>query len=209
MRHLFFLFLLVCSIVRAQNEDVEIRTHETESGLALYALNKTAVQHEITLNLSVKNLSGYQGPITKMVKAKDSIQMIQLSFQEGMPWSYETNYTYTPTPTEEEQVQQKEQVKKELFGFLDTKNNPIIVFYGEGCTRSAYAKEMLEKKKLAFKYLNVTTNDHYNKIMQELVLLKDPDITTIGYPVFLVNGEIDYSIENLRWYIKELASNME
>ncbi|MGX1928117.1 hypothetical protein [Flagellimonas sp. 2504JD4-2] len=188
---------------------MQIITRETESGLAFYALNNAEVQHEITLNLSVRNLSGYHGPITKMVTAKDSIQMIQLSFKEDLPWSYQTSYTYTPKPTTEEQGKQKKQLKKELFEFLDTKNNPVIVFYGEGCTRSAYAKEMLEKKKLAFKYLNTTKNEHYNRIMQELVRLKDPDITTIGYPVFLVNGKVDHSIENLRWYIKELASNIE
>lgn len=204
----FFLFtVIVSSCIIAQRNDIQITIQETGEGLIFSAINDTEVQHEVKLTIAFQNLMGYDGPVTQMVRAKDSVQMARLSFQENKPWSYKTSYTYKPIPTKEETAEQNEQVKQELFNFLGTKENPIIVFYGEGCSRSEYAKEMLEKKKIRFKYLNTTKNEHFNKVMFELLRLEKPNITRVQFPVFLVNNELDYDIENLRWYIKELASN--
>lgn len=208
MKRFFFLFaLLFSSCIIAQKNDIQITIQETEEGLVFTAINDTEVQHEVTLTIAFQNLMGYDGPVTQIVPAKDSVQITKLSFQENKPWLYETSYTYTPIPTREETAEQNEQVKQELFSFLGTEKNPIIVFYGEGCSRSEYAKEMLEKKKIRFKYLNTTKNEHFNKVMFELLRLEKPNITRVQFPVFLVNNELDYDIENLRWYIKELASN--
>nr|WP_299171144.1 hypothetical protein [uncultured Allomuricauda sp.] len=204
----FVLFLFFQPII-GQNNEVKITTEQTESGLTFYAKNNNEIRHEITLDISAKNLSGYQGPITKMVEGKDSIQMVQLSFQKDQPWSYQTNYTYTPKPTKDELEKQKDQLKQEMFDFLDAKTNKIIVFYAEGCSRSTYAREMLEKRKISVKYLNATKNEHYYKVMLELLRLQEPDLKRVGYPVFLINNKLDNDIENLRWYIKDLVSNTD
>lgn len=207
VKYFCVLFFMILQFAIAQNDKIQITIQEREEGLIFSAMNDAEVQHEVTLTISVQNLLGYHGPITKMVPAKDSVQMARLSFQENKPWFYETGYTYRPIPTKEEIAEQNEQVKQELFDFLGTEENPIIVFYGEGCSRSEYAKEMLEKKKIRFKYLNTTKSEHFNKVMFELLRLEKPNITRVQFPVFLVNNELDYDIENLRWYIKELASN--
>ena len=135
--------------------------------------------------------------------------MATLSIEENGPWSYETSYTYRPKPTDEEINIQNQKLKAQLFELLDTKSHPVIVFYGEGCTRSAYAKQMLEQKKIPFTYLNTTKDEHYNKVMFELLKMQEPDIKRVQFPVFLVDGRLDHDIENLRWYIKELASSKE
>ncbi|MDC6366450.1 MULTISPECIES: hypothetical protein [Flavobacteriaceae] len=41
--------------------------------------------------------------------------------------------------------------------------------------------------------------------MFELIRLQNPEVERIAYPVFLIDGKLDHTIENLRWYIKELA----
>jgi glutaredoxin len=202
----FVLAFLAFQFMVAQNYDVEIVAHNNEKGVAFYAVNNTETRQEVNLTVIATNLSGNHGPIVKMVAAKDSVEMTTLLFMENKSWSYDTSSTYIPKPTEEEFEKQKLQLKQELFDFLDTKNNPIIVFYGEGCTRSAYAKELLDKKKIPYKYLNLTRHEHFNKAMQELLLMQEPDIKRVGYPIFLVDGRLDHDIENLRWYIKELAS---
>ncbi|MER3375863.1 MAG: hypothetical protein RIM83_14590 [Allomuricauda sp.] len=205
----FVLLFFAFQYLVAQNHDVEIVAHNNEKGVVFFAVNNTGTRQEVNLTVTATNLSGNHGPIVKMVAAKDSVEMTTLLFMENKLWSYDTSSTHIPKRTEQELEQQKQQLKQELFDFLDTKNNPIIVFYGEGCTRSAYAKELLDKKKIPHKYLNLTRHEHFNKAMQELLLMQEPDIKRVGYPIFLIDGRLDHDIENLRWYIKELASNKD
>ncbi|MEZ4809889.1 MAG: glutaredoxin domain-containing protein [Allomuricauda sp.] len=203
------LAFLAFQFMVAQSSEVDIVAHNDDKGIVFYAVNKSGTRQKVNLTVMATNLSGNHGPIVKMVAAKDSVEMTTLLFMENNSWSYDTSYTYIPKPTEKEIEQQKLQLKQELFDFLDTKNNPIIVFYGEGCTRSAYAKELLDKKKIPYKYLNLTRHEHFNKAMQELLLIQEPEIKRVGYPIFLVDGRLDHDIENLRLYIKELASNTD
>ncbi len=92
-------------------------------------------------------MQGYKGPITRINPAKESIVLATLGFDPKRPWSVKTNYSYIPKPTEEESKSKEALLRKELFESLDTRNNPVIVFYGEGCARSEYTREYLERKK--------------------------------------------------------------
>lgn len=199
------IIFIISQCIVAQDDGVEISVHQTQAELTFYALNNTETRQEVNLTISVKNLMGYHGPITKIISAKDSVEMTKLTIQKNNPWSYETSYTYSAKPTTEENEISNKQLRLELLEFLDAKNNPVIVFYGEDCPRSAYAREILEKKRISFKYLNATRDEHYKKAMFELLKLQEPNIKRVQYPVFLVDNKLNHDIENLRWYINKLA----
>ncbi|WP_410548942.1 glutaredoxin domain-containing protein [Allomuricauda sp. F6463D] len=93
-----------------------------------------------------------------------------------------------------------------MFNLFDTKNNPIIFFYKEGCPRSKYAKEMLDRKKIPYKYINTSNNKEYLKDMFKLLKLQSSGMNKVLYPLFLIDGRLDHDIANLRLYIKDLAS---
>lgn len=207
LRLVFCFFLFTNSWGWAQKNDIEVSHEQSDSTVVFIAKNNTEVRHEITLNLTVQNLKGYSGPITQLISSGESIPMITLGIVPNEPWSYSTSYSYNAKPTEEESKVQQQQLKLELLESLDTKNNTIIVFYGEGCARSEYARNFLEKKQIPFKYVETRNNEHYNKIMFHLIKLQDPDTQRIEYPVFLMNDTLEYDIKNLKWYLKELTAN--
>ena len=209
IRYVLGIWLLTNSCIWAQNNEIEVHTLQNDSAVVFTAQNHSNLRQELTLTLTVKNLTGYQGPITRLIEAGDSVQVAALEIRPREPWSLNTSYSYIAKPTEEEAKELQEQLRQELFESLDTRNNPIIIFYGEGCTRSEYAREYLEKKKVPFKYLESRDNEAYAKIMFQLIGMQDPETQRIEYPVFLVNGRLDYDIENLRWYLKELTAGSD
>lgn len=203
MRYFSYLFLLISCIIRGQNSDVKISANTIENNMVFYAINHSNVRQEITLTITAKNLMGYQEPITKLVQANDSIHMLNLSFIKDQAWEYKTNYSYKPVPT----VYQKELVRKALFEHLEVTPSKPILFYLEGCSRSAFAKETLDKKNIHYKFLNVSSNLHYKKVLMELLRLENPELKEFTYPVFIANEKLTYDINNLRWFMKNLVSN--
>ncbi|WP_420399526.1 glutaredoxin family protein [Flagellimonas sp.] len=141
-----------------------------------------------------------------MIPANGSEQIIVLAIPEGKPWSYETNYTYKAAPTKEELIRQKKRIKQEFLSSLKVNESTLVVFYGEGCPRSTYTKEMLERKKMPFTYLDASSNEYYSKVMFELIRQKEPNVERVQYPVIMVDNQLEYDIENLRWYLKELIA---
>ncbi|MBT8285610.1 MAG: hypothetical protein HKO75_09565 [Flavobacteriaceae bacterium] len=205
IRFVIGIILFVSPFGWTQEYEVEVTMDQTDSTVVFFAKNKSEIRQQVTLNLTQQNLRGYNGPVTMLVPAGESLPMITLTFITQEPWSVSTNYSYIAKPTEEEKIRRQAQLKMELLESLDTGNNPVIVFYGEGCARSEYARDYLEKKKIPFKYIETSNNEHYNKIMFHLIRMQDPETQRIQYPVILANDSISYDIANLRWYLKELA----
>ncbi|WP_161991899.1 glutaredoxin family protein [Flagellimonas algicola] len=197
--------LLSLQLLHSQNEEIELITQQSDSSLTFIAKNSSDVTNQFTLDIIVKNLIGYQGPITKLIPANGSEQIIVLAIPEG-PWSYETNYTYKAAPTKEELIRQKKRIKQEFLNSLNANESTLVVFYGEGCPRSIYAKEMLERKKIPFTYLDASSNEYYSKVMFELIRQKEPNVERVQYPVIMVDDQLEYDIENLRWYLKQLIA---
>ncbi|MCL6266037.1 glutaredoxin family protein [Flagellimonas myxillae] len=202
-----FLFLVLSILpLHSQSEEVKLITQQTDSSLIFIGHNSSELRTQIILNITQKNLIGYDGPITKLIPAKGSEQMIVLSIPKDKPWSYQTNYTYKSSPTEKELTRQKKRIKQELLSTLNADESTLVVFYGEGCPRSIYTKEMLEKKKIPFAYLDASSNEYYSKVMFELIRQKVPDVKRVQYPVIMVDDQLEYDIDNLRWYLKELIA---
>ncbi|WP_136465640.1 hypothetical protein [Flagellimonas onchidii] len=207
MRYVVCQFMLLyCSFVCGQNADVDVSIHQIDETLAFYIINHSDLRQEVTLTISAQGLLGYKQPVTKLVPANDSIHMIALSFVKEKPWSYETSFSYRSVPTKEEIVRQNETIKKELFKHLEVRTGQPILFYKEGCTRSMYAKEALDRKNIRYKFLNVTKIPHYEKVLFELLRIQNPDAETFLYPVFLIDGKLNYSMDNLKWFMRGLTS---
>lgn len=201
--------LLATSQTSLQEQEIEVTMEQGDSTLIYLAYNKTKVTHEVTLSIKADNLSGYNGPVTKLIPPDTYVPMITLGYDPYEPYSVRSQYSYTPKPTPEEAKLQEFELKRELLESFDAENIPVIVFYGEGCSRSEYTRKFLERKKIPFKYLETTKNEYNNKAMFTLIRMKDPYTNRIQFPVIMTMDRLDYDIGNLSWYLKELASDFK
>lgn len=202
-------FLIMTFQVSAQEQEIEVRMEQGDSTLIFMGFNRAKVTHEVILRLTAENLIGYHGPVTKLIPPNTYVPMVTLQYDPTEPYSVSSQYSYIAKPTPDEAKLQEFEIKRELLESFDAENIPVIVFYGEGCSRSEYTRKFLTRKKIPFKYLETSKNDYYNKAMFALIRMKDPNITRIQYPVIMTLDRLDYDIGNLSWYLKELASEFK
>lgn len=96
------LFLTLYFVGFSQNKSVEVNYTKVNDGFVFIATNKENIQQEITLTLKTTNLRGYKEPITKLIPANSSIEMIKLYFIRGKKGKFSSQYTYRISMTEEE-----------------------------------------------------------------------------------------------------------
>ncbi len=188
----------------SQEEPVKIVVIESETELVFKAVNNTQIQQEITLEITAKNLRGYKTPITKLVSAKDTVSMISLYHIQGKEWNYRTSYSHKPKPTEKEIALQDEQLKGKTLKNIEGIDEGIVLFYQDGCPRCAYATTYMLDNDIDFKMLDATSKSTNSKLMWNLIQTKNPKMKNVTFPVFLINGNISYNIEDLKGFTSKL-----
>lgn len=197
----FILALTFSAVISAQSDVIEIFDRQNESSVTIMAVNHLEERQEITLEMDTVNLSGYEGPITRLVATKDTVVMAELQIKEQKPWQYATQHEYRPRLTTEE----IKNAKEVLFSTIDGLGSGIAVFTKQGCTRSSFATDYLKRKKTDFKKLDISNNDFNKRVLSKLLNLDNPDIGYYRYPVILVDGELSHSIEDLKGFMKSLV----
>lgn len=207
---ILFLGILTHSIpFFSQDKQVDIIEVRNEKGFVLNAINYTDLRQKITLEVTATNLIGYKKPITKFVAAKDTIPMINLFFINGKRWGYTSNYTYIPRPTETEIALQNERLKEKTLKSVDGLKDGIVLFYRDGCPRCAYATTYMLNNNIEFKMLDATGNENNNRLMWDLIQLENPEMRRVQFPVFLINGDISYNIEDLKGFATTTLFNFK
>jgi glutaredoxin len=200
---IFFLFAISSFLtVKSQDSAITINEKRVKNGLELYVVNKTTVRQEIVLELTVTNLKGYKGPITKLVNANDSILMAQLNYEQGTKWNYKYSFNYLSKPTEAEIALQDEELKKNTLAKFEEYKEGIVLFYKDGCSRCSFVTLYMLEHGINFKLLDVTSDEENDQLMWDMIKFENPDIARITMPVFLINGKFSYNIENLKNFSK-------
>jgi len=204
--HLFISFLLIISIGYSQKNQVEVLTKKNKDNYVLSATNHSNVQQEITLTLTVENLRGYKKPVTKLIPAKSTIEIITLTFIKGKGNKYSSKYTYKPKPTKEELAFQGKRLKEKSMEDIGDITKGIVVFSKDGCSRCHYTTSYLLDNDIDFKLLNTSENKDYNHLMWTLLKEDNPvsSIKTVTMPVILINGKLSHSMKDLKSFVAGL-----
>jgi len=204
--HLFISFLLIISIGYSQKNQVEVLTKKNKDNYVLSATNHSNVQQEITLTLTVENLRGYKKPVTKLIPAKSTIEIITLTFIKGKGNKYSSKYTYKPKPTKEELAFQEKRLKEKSMEDIGDITKGIVVFSKDGCSRCHYTTSYLLDNDIDFKLLNTSENKDYNHLMWTLLKEDNPvsSIKTVTMPVILINGKLSHSMKDLKSFVAGL-----
>jgi glutaredoxin len=196
----FHLFIVCALFAFSQEKDVQVIVEQTEHDLIFKGINSSLVQQKVILNIDTVNLKGYKGEITKYIPAKDTIVMIRLAFNNNKPWSYSTNYIFDAVPT----IAQKVEFKNEVLSNVIDMDKGIVLFYDNGCPRCNYAYTYMQENNIPFRLMDIKSESESEQLMWRLIKLEKPDLTGVQMPVYLINGNISYNIEDLKGFTASL-----
>ncbi len=191
---------------QAQESVIELLNATNEDGIIVSAQNHSTIRQEVTITLTIKNLTGYTAPISKLINAKETVEVVRLAFIPGKKakGGYASSYTYKPKPTEAEIALQDEKLKAKTVTHVDDMNDGIVLFYRDGCPRCAYVTTYMLDNNIDFKLLDTTSNEKSQIAMWKLLKEVNPELKTIKFPVVLVNGKLNYNMEDIKVFTKGL-----
>ena len=214
-KYLLIVFFLIAIIGYSQEQPVEILYSKIDNGYVIKAKNNSDERQEVKLTMEIVNLNGYKEPITKLVPAKTTLDMVTLTFPTVGNGKYDFSYTfnYISKPTEGEialkdKILKEKLIKKTVKRAGDLKKG-IIVFSIDGCSRCHYTTRYLIDNNIDFKILNVTENKDLNDLMWTLLREDNPLISgkTILMPVIIVDGKISHTMDDLKGFVSNLKDN--
>lgn len=184
---------------------IKIFEKKVADGVELFGSNLEEVTYELILNIKAINIGENYTSISRNIPPMDTLLFIKLSINDKkLPWSYNTSYNYKSNPTENEKIARSIQLKEELIEHLGVEQSgQIALFYKNGCSRSEYTKNFLERKKIPFKIFNTSENEHFSKIMWKFLKLEDSNLKRIRFLVLLMDEEIIYNMENLSYQLNK------
>lgn len=200
-------FIFFSLILNAQEHAVNLSTVQEENAFVVNATNNSNIRQEVTITLTVKNLKGYSGPITKLVNAKETIEVVRLRFIPNKQAQLASNYTYKPKPTEAEIDLQDKKLKEKTVTGVDDMNNGIVLFYKDGCPRCAYVTTYMLDNNIDFKLLDTSSDKESNRLMWKLLKEENSNLKNIKMPVVLVNGKVNYNMKDLKDFAQGLPRN--
>jgi len=203
------LLYLTTLTIHSQKHKVELLTKKNKDNYVLSAKNTSNIQQEITLTLTIENLNGYKNPVTTLIPANSTKEILTLTFIKGKANRYTSKYTYKAKPTQEELVFQNKRLEEKRMESIGNLTKGIVVFSKDGCPRCHLTTNYLLDNNIDFKLLNTTKNKDYNKIMWILLKKKLPKsaFKSIVMPVILVDGELSYNMKDLGLFVSNLKKN--
>lgn len=201
-KFIFLLFYFVHFVGMSQEKPVTVKSLAKNNELIFTAVNTASVTQELTLTLTKsKGIKGYDKPI-KTTLAPGANKTIATFPLEGA-YSYAYNTNYKEAPTTQEIGNRSNALKQHTLKELSQIKEGIVVFDKTDCPRCQMSTAYLLDNDIDFKLLNITDNPKNKKLMWDL--LKAEGVTNnITTPVFLVNGQLSYSHDNLREFLSGL-----
>ncbi len=203
---LIVFLLIILTDGHTQKSVIEIDNVQTEKGYIISLKNTSNIQYEVTLTLEVTNLKGYEKPITVLIPAQTSSEVLTLYFKNlYKPYDYSTSYTYKSMPSDAELLlKDKKKEDSSLTKFGTIINNGIIIFTVEGCSKCNYVANYLSKNNIDFKLIDISNSDENDKLMSDLVKKDIPSVNSVIMPVVIINGKAFHNIKNLKSFLSNL-----
>ncbi|MEP0263221.1 conjugal transfer protein TraF [Dokdonia sp.] len=203
MKAVLFFFLFISVSVFSQSKPITFKASEENNKLVFICTNNSKTSYDVTLTLTKKKgLAGYTRPITKKVAPETNLVFASLSIKGSYSYSYSTSYKKSKkTKKELQDIAQKK--KEAVLKDLAKINTGIVVFDKSDCPRCQRSTAYLLDNNIKFKLLDVSSNNENNRLMWSL--LRAEGVTKeILTPVFLVDGKLSYSHEDLNGFLKSL-----
>lgn len=203
MKVILFFFLCISTSVFSQSKPITINASKENNTLVFICSNSSNTSYDVTLTLTKKKgLRGYTRPITKKVAPKTNLIFASLPIQGPYSYSYSTSYKKSKK-TKKELQDIAQQKKEAILKDLSKINTGIVVFDKSDCPRCQRATAYLLDNNIKFKLLDVSSNNENNRLMWSL--LRAEGVTKeILTPVFLVDGKLSYSHEDLNGFLESL-----
>ena len=83
----------------------------------------------------------------------------------------------------------------------------ILVFSKNGCGRCTYAHNYLEKNKLDFKEINISTSSANKDFFWDTLRKSGFNKRTVKTPVLVVDGKVHSHLPDLKGFLKDLKAN--
>ncbi|MEM8765483.1 MAG: glutaredoxin family protein [Bacteroidota bacterium] len=193
MSRFYFLFLLFSVFQTQAQVAVKISEVETDESITFNAFNTLEEPVEITFYLSEVVGMEFDGkPVVKLVEPGQTLEVITCKkTQPQIAFVYDYQQVLMPSKGyDEEDFKQYE--------------SGIVVFSKNGCTRCTYATDYLNRNKVDFTLLNISTSPAYAEYMWDKLHEQGHLGNRIQTPVIMVEGTVSHSHENLKQFVKDL-----
>lgn len=203
-----FIILLCNTLIFSQEKEVVFKVLTENNTVIFQGINNSELDQEVTLTLdSIKGLSGYSQPLKKLIPAHQNLNFTELKIIGDYFYKYSFNYNAKPT---ENQI--KERQNKLISSVLNEEHNfnkGIVIFSTKGCSRCKMTVDYLDRNDIKYKYIDTYRNNVNNSLMWTTMKLNNQKARRITYPVILVNGNLHYSIDNLKSFLKSLKKEFK
>ena len=197
------LFLLIPVLNFSKQNKISFNVEKGNNTLSFFGTNNTAEDLEITLIIkNIKGLSGYDKPVTKLVKAKSKILFTELSFKYNV-YEYKISYSYKKPLTETQKAISEYKKEDYILKDLSKINEGIVVFDDEGCGRCRLVTNYLVAHKIDFKIIDLANNDANQKLMWKTIKEKGASLK-VKAPVIVVDGKLSHSHADLKKFLESL-----
>ncbi|MDY8134081.1 glutaredoxin [Aquimarina sp. 2201CG5-10] len=204
--HLHIFILLFSFTVVAQENPVRLIEEVQKKRTILYVQNDTDTDKSVFLKV---NPIGYrrsaQRPVIKNIPAKSKTQILIL-----IPLTdVDSHYTYDLIVNEQLKnidVDRSKNTRKEA-PVSSILRSEIIIFTKKGCKKCELLISKLKEKHIKYREVNIDTKSRYREYLWELLNRDGYDKNTIGVPLGIIKGKLQYPIDDLDTFILSVSIN--
>ena len=201
--YLFLLLLITTLLCFPQQKKIQFNVEKGSNELSFFGANNTNDDLEITLTIKdIKGLTGYEKPITKLVKAKGKELFTRLSFKYNV-FKYKIAYSYKKPLTETQKAIAAYKKDDYILKDLSKLNEGIVIFDDEGCGRCRLVTNYLVANKIDFKIIDLSAGEANQKLMWKTIKEKGASLK-VKAPVIIVNGNLSHSHQDLKKFLESL-----
>ena len=200
------LFLALSFQMSAQSVKVSTKKNPEKKQIEFFVSNNADFTQEVTLYFPlIKGLKGYDGPVTKQVAPKSKELFLTLT------WEYIFDYKYgikkKQIKTESDLAKMAERKNPYLLKDFSKINEGIVIFDNVECNRCNKSTSYMLDNNINFKIVDISPTEANAKnrdFMQKVIKEKDKNLTQYITPIFIVNGKMSHSHQDLDAFLKSL-----
>ncbi len=203
LKQIIWLFFFSTISSYAQTKTVYLVEEKLKKRTIIYVQNDSPQDRSVFLKI---NPTGYrrsaQRPIIKNIPANSKAQM-----QVLIPLAdVESSYTYSLVINDELEsidIERSKTSKKEA-PLSSIMKAEVIIFTRKNCEKCERLTAKLDKNHIKYREVNIDTKTRYREYLWELLDNSKYNKNSVGVPLSAINGELNYPIDDIDKFVKEL-----